>query len=720
MGKKKVIPTAEPPLADEAGSGSGLDLEEEDSGRGLLISVSKHVVNEDEDDEEEGEDGDDDSDGPKQLNKPMMSTVVEVVDEGLGEDFEDTPWVPPTVKRAEDNRAQNIYRAGKSSIWDTRLHELEDMGIGVSLYFQFLKVNFFNPLVLTMIGNVGSACVEDATLTDFTSGCNSTVEASQEVFGTTYSELDVSYYITAFETLSSVFAVMAIIFWRWRTNVTVEKVDSNKITATDYAVYIEGLPETAGRKEIGQFFSDLYQLESADWKGRGPYEVAQPVFNVENTEDKWYMGKWVAEVCVARKVGREVKAYKDKKDTVLELRRKRAEAKMYNEGTPLESGVGADPSKFQKAVKVADKLGERIARTTDKIMEMRKDIDGKQACVGAYIVFNHPLSLHRCMEDFSAVTMFKYPKELKFQEMHKLKVVKAPEPDNIIWENLEFSKFQRRMRQSTTSLVSFILLLIAFVLILAASGVQDHYAQIIPKLAYCQLEVPAIYLRNYSRAIDLADELSLVRPDQSYRGSLDKQCETLMDNPLAVYMVYTLEQGEESYQSPLLNYTMDACGLSDTVCPAAGDELHCPCAIGGSIERCNTLECEQPGSDPGGTCGEFVFSTFINTGLLFLLVYGTAPTGYDTPQVLKDLSIFAGSYNDFSRDWQKDAGHALLISYILAALGPHFGPLTDYFFWSKRRIKKAKKAVEEDKGEFVMQADLNEIFVGPEFDFTAR
>lgn len=34
---------------------------------------------------------------------------------------------------------------------------------------------------------------------------------------------------------------------------------------------------------------------------------------------------------MARKVGREVRAYKDKKDTVLELRRKRAEAKMYNE-----------------------------------------------------------------------------------------------------------------------------------------------------------------------------------------------------------------------------------------------------------------------------------------------------------------------------------------------------------------------------------------------------
>ena len=42
--------------------------------------------------------------------------------------------------QAEEHRSQTIYRAGKSSIWDTRLHELEDMGIGVSLYFQFLKV----------------------------------------------------------------------------------------------------------------------------------------------------------------------------------------------------------------------------------------------------------------------------------------------------------------------------------------------------------------------------------------------------------------------------------------------------------------------------------------------------------------------------------------------------------------------------------------------------
>lgn len=43
---------------------------------------------------------------------------------------------------------------------------------------------------------------------------------------------------------------------------------------------------------------------------------------------------------------------------------------------------------------------------------------------------------------------------------------------------------------------------------------------------------------------------------------------------------------------------------------------------------------------------------FVNTGILCLLVYGTAPPGFTTPKILKDLWIFAGSYDDFSREWQ--------------------------------------------------------------------
>lgn len=41
-------------------------------------------------------------------------------------------------------------------------------------------------------------------------------------------------------------------------------MDSNKITATDYAIYIEGLPKTAGRKDIGQFFRYLPKCTIAE------------------------------------------------------------------------------------------------------------------------------------------------------------------------------------------------------------------------------------------------------------------------------------------------------------------------------------------------------------------------------------------------------------------------------------------------------------------------
>lgn len=43
---------------------------------------------------------------------------------------------------------------------------------------------------------------------------------------------------------------------------------------------------------------------------------------------------------------------------------------------------------------------------------------------------------------------------------------------------------------------------------------------------------------------------------------------------------------------------------------------------------------------------------FVNTAVLLLLVYGTAPEGYETPAILRDAKIFAGPYRDFSREWQ--------------------------------------------------------------------
>jgi hypothetical protein len=112
------------------------------------------------------------------------------------------------------------------------------------------------------------------------------------------------------------------------------------------------------------YCSNLYQLDSEDWRGRPAVRYAQAVMSTANTintefgsasdtknslkASAVYRGKWVAEVVLAREVGHEVNAYRGKRATVLQLKRSRARAKMYNRGTALRKGEGENIKLFSK------------------------------------------------------------------------------------------------------------------------------------------------------------------------------------------------------------------------------------------------------------------------------------------------------------------------------------------------------------------------------------
>lgn len=67
--------------------------------------------------------------------------------------------------------------------------------------------------------------------------------------------------------------------------------------------------------------------------------------------------------------------------------------------------------------------------------------------------------------------------------------------------------------------------------------------------------------------------------------------------------------GLTSWMAPALNYTLDACKAGDDICPVLGHESRCPCASGGSLQMCQTLNCHDPAQYPEGSCEEFVFAT---------------------------------------------------------------------------------------------------------------
>lgn len=60
-------------------------------------------------------------------------------EENLGENFDETPWLPPSIEKALEYKQERIFRGGNSNIRQTIVVDAPDLGVGVSMYFQLVK-----------------------------------------------------------------------------------------------------------------------------------------------------------------------------------------------------------------------------------------------------------------------------------------------------------------------------------------------------------------------------------------------------------------------------------------------------------------------------------------------------------------------------------------------------------------------------------------------------
>lgn len=61
----------------------------------------------------------------------------ELYEENLGEDFDQTPWIPPSLDKAKEFKRRAIYRGGNARLDSIDIVKVSDLGTGVTLYFQF-------------------------------------------------------------------------------------------------------------------------------------------------------------------------------------------------------------------------------------------------------------------------------------------------------------------------------------------------------------------------------------------------------------------------------------------------------------------------------------------------------------------------------------------------------------------------------------------------------
>jgi len=56
---------------------------------------------------------------------------------------------------------------------------------------------------------------------------------------------------------------------------------------------------------------------------------------------------------------------------------------------------------------------------------------------------------------------------------HGMRVSRAPEPTNILWENLEISRAQGFLRRNVSGLMTFLIILISFAVIVFAKSIRS-------------------------------------------------------------------------------------------------------------------------------------------------------------------------------------------------------------------------------------------------------
>ena len=84
------------------------------------------------------------------------------------------------------------------------------------------------------------------------------------------------------------------------------------------------------------------------------------------------------------------------------------------------------------------------------------------------------------------------PAPLLFRGKHRLTIVRAPEPSQVIWQNLELSFCARFGRQVGVLFLSLTLLAVCFLFIMLAQAYGEKFRGLVPKSSLCTSVLPAV------------------------------------------------------------------------------------------------------------------------------------------------------------------------------------------------------------------------------------
>lgn len=302
----------------------------------------------------------------KKIPERDINWTTEGADENLGENFEDTPWLPPSIEKAIEFRKKSIYHGGEIRIESLDLVSAPDLGAGTTLYFQFamtMGMCLFVMSVLSLpalvfiyngtgikqedrdafglykytLGNIGS---ENYKLPEArcTSGSYAYNDTCIHYGDSEINVTDASYVMTAMEFIQIFVFCIGIVYLQHKSFSVSGRNSKSQVSISDYTVRVHNIPPDTKDWQILEHFSNLYALNKPDWKMRPPVEGAHVVMDCSNTHNQMHLGTWVAECTLHKGIGSFIASFKDKQYLMEKLYRCRARMKMYAENSTHEGG----------------------------------------------------------------------------------------------------------------------------------------------------------------------------------------------------------------------------------------------------------------------------------------------------------------------------------------------------------------------------------------------
>jgi hypothetical protein len=538
-------------------------------------------------------------------------TTVECDGENLGPDFEETPWKVPEYDKAAQQKAENMFEQGKSSLCNLTARRLQKLGVGIRLYFEIASLFsalMFGAALLSIPALIlysGGAGIENSNLGAFSlaalsagmyapsqyqslnNGTLTPFYRQETNFGSSKIERwRATYMVSGLDFVVSVVFFAAYFRLRNYVDKTNDLVDLQTTTTSDFSVEIyKGLPPDTTEDEVLEHFSSLYCLDKVDIRGRPAISkkgketksvdqegIVKPVMDVEHVDgDSKYVGKWVAEVTLVKNNGGALLHYLHLSTLQKRVRQQRATIKKFSEGTVYSKGPNI--KKVKKAEKMLLKC-EFEEEMSFKSMEEKDDV------VSAFVIFNHEESYLRCMEDYALQRNQRFCAcctkchialpQLRFRDRHNLSVRTAPEPGDVQFEYLSFAgkNWKRRCFGRVTV---FLILLFSFLAIWIVHSVKRSIDKEIPSFSVCQ--------SNRLTYALVGDNISLPALELNRNKGKDVNCRKSVSQSSYFMKV----KGLDAFYTEI-----DACSAAFHSCirEKPSTTKFCPCVSASSTDTC--------------------------------------------------------------------------------------------------------------------------------------